>query len=77
MGKQNDAGVFQLESGAWGYRFTFTQDGKRSSKRSVKDEFGCPLKTKKEAIKARQIAIERERDTRKPKPAVRKTVKEV
>jgi integrase len=77
MGKQNDAGVFQLESGAWGYRFTFTQDGKRSSKRSVKDEFGCPLKTKREAIKARQIAIERERDTRKPKPAVRKTVKEV
>lgn len=77
MGKQNDAGVFQLDSGAWGYRFTFTQDGNRFSKRSVKDEFGCPLKTKREAIKARQIAIEREQDSRKPKPAVRKTVKEV
>lgn len=77
MGKQNDAGVFQLDGGAWGYRFTFTKDGKRSSKRSAKDEYGSPLKTKREAIKARQIAIDRELDSRKPKPAVRKTVKEV
>lgn len=77
MGKQNSAGVFQLESGLWAYRYTFTRDGKRASKRGSKDEFGAPLRTKKEAIKARQIAIEREQDFRKPKPAVRKTVKEV
>ena len=35
------------------------------------------LRTKKEAVKARQIAIEQEQDFRKPKPAVRKTIKEV
>lgn len=77
MGKQNSTGVFQLESGLWAYRYTFTRDGKRASKRGSKDEFGAPLRTKKEAVKARQIAIEQEQDFRKPKPAVRKTIKEV
>ena len=77
MGKQNSTGVFQLESGLWAYRYTFTRDGKRASKGGSKDEFGAPLRTKKEAVKARQIAIEQEQDFRKPKPAVRKTIKEV
>ena len=77
MSKQNDAGVFQLESGLWAYRYTFTRGGKRVSRQVSKDEFDCPLKTKRQAIKARQAAIDREQDFRKPKPTVRKTVREV
>lgn len=77
MGKQNDAGVFQLESGLWAFRYTFTRNGKRISKQGSKDENGCPLKTKREAIKARQIAVDNEQNARKPKPTVRKTVAEV
>lgn len=53
MGKQNDVGVFQLENGKWAFRYTFTKNGKRSSKRSCKDEFGNSLNTKRAAIKAR------------------------
>ena len=77
MGKQNDAGVFQLESGLWAFRYTFTRDGKRISKQGSKDESGCPLKTKRAAIKARQMAVDNEQNARKPKPTVRKTVAEV
>ena len=77
MGRQNDVGVFQLENGLWAYRYTFTRDGKRFSKRGSKDEFGAPLRTKKDAIKARQAALELEQDSRKPKPVARRTVKEV
>ena len=55
MGKQNDVGVFQLENGKWAFRYTFTKNGKRSSKRSCKDEFGNSLNTKRAAIKARQM----------------------
>ena len=60
MGKQNDVGVFQLENGKWAFRYTFTKNGKRSSKRSCKDEFGNSLNTKRAAIKARQIAVDAE-----------------
>ncbi len=77
MKKQNDTGVFQLENGMWAYRYTFTRDGQRYSKRGSKDEYGVPLKTKREAIKARQTAIDREQSSLRPKPTVRKTVKEV
>lgn len=77
MKKQANAGVFQLDSGMWAYRFTFTKDGKRFSRRNAKDEYGNPLRTKKEAIRARQNAIERERDSRIPKPIARKLFREV
>lgn len=77
MGKQNDVGVFQLDNGMWAFRFTFTRDGKRFSKRSAKDEFGNPLKTKREAIKARQLAVEREGDSHRIVPVVRKTCRDV
>ena len=77
MGRQNDVGVFQLENGLWAFRYTFTRDGKRISKRGSKDEFGAPLRTKKDAIKARQAALALAQDARKPKPIARRTVKEV
>ena len=77
MGRQNDVGVFQLENGLWAFRYTFTRDGKRISKRGSKDEFGAPLRTKKDAIKAGQAALALAQDARKPKPIARRTVKEV
>lgn len=60
MAKQNDVGVFQLDNGKWAFRYTFTKNGKRSSRRSCKDEFGNPLNTKRAAIKARKSAVEAE-----------------
>lgn len=77
MGKQNDVGVFQLENGKWAFRYTFTKNGKRSSKRSCKDEFGNSLNTKRAAIKARQIAVDAEALNQLLKPVERKTVAEV
>ncbi len=52
MAKEKDVGVFEVEKGQWAYRFTYTRNGKRYSKRATKDLLGKPLKTKKEAIKA-------------------------
>ncbi len=77
MGKQDDTGVFQLDNGKWAYRYTFTKNGKRSSKRSSKDEFGNPLNTKRAAIKARKIAVAAEALNQPSKPTVHKTVAEV
>lgn len=77
MGKQNDVGVFQLDNGKWAFRYTFTKNGKRSSKRSCKDEFGNPLNTKRAAIKARQIAVAAESLNQPLKQIEKKTVAEV
>ena len=73
----NDTGVFQLESGLWAFRYTFMREGKRISKQVSKDENGNVLKTKRAASKARQAAIDRVENARRPKPTVRKTVTEV
>ncbi|MEQ2489965.1 tyrosine-type recombinase/integrase [Blautia obeum] len=77
MAKQNDVGVFQLDNGKWAFRYTFTKNGKRSSRRSCKDEFGNPLNTKRAAIKARKSAIEAETLNQPLKPIIHKTVAEV
>ena len=77
MAKQNDVGVFQLDNGKWAFRYTFTKNGKRSSRRSCKDEFGNPLNTKKAAIKARKSAVEAETLNQPLKPIIHKTVAEV
>lgn len=77
MAKQNDTGVYQLKNGNWSFRYTITRDGQKKDVRKAKDENGHPLPTKKDAIKARQKAIEREKGTQAPKPVVRKTVNEV
>lgn len=53
----NDVGIIKLESGNWGYRYTYTENGKRYSKRCSKDENGKPFKTKRDAIKARAKAL--------------------
>lgn len=77
MAKQNDVGVFQLDNGKWAFRYTFTKNGKRSSRRSCKDEFGNPLNTKRVAIKARKSAVEAETLNQPLKPIIHKTVAEV
>ena len=77
MAKQNDVGVFQLDNGKWSFRYTFTKNGKRSSRRSCKDEFGNPLNTKRAAIKARKSAVEAETLNQPLKPIIHKTVAEV
>lgn len=77
MAKQNDAGVYKLKNGNWAYRYVRMVNGARKEVRKAKDEFGCPFKTKKEAIKARQVAVDLEEKSLRPKPTVRKTMEEV
>lgn len=66
MAKQADTGVYQLPNGNWSYRYTVTQNGKRKEVRKAKDEFGNPLKTKKQAITARKMALKKEHTLRAP-----------
>ncbi len=77
MAKQNDAGVYKLKNGNWAYRYVLMVNGVRKEVQKAKDEFGASFKTKREAIKARQAAIDSAQNSRKPKPTVRKTVQEV
>ena len=77
MAKLNDTGVHQLTNKNWAFRYTITADGRKKDVRKAKDEFGNPLKTKTEAIRARNKAVEREREGKKPAPKVRKSFKEV
>lgn len=78
MAKQNDTGVYQLSNGNWAYRFTFTVDGKKKNRKSVKDEFGNLLTSKRAAVLARAAAITREQEELHRQASVtRKTVQEV
>ena len=77
MAKTNDAGVYQLDNGNWAFRYTLTRDGKKRDVRRAKDLYGNPFKTKREAVGARQIAIQSDLEGRKPAPIIRRTVKEV
>ena len=77
MAKQNDTGVYKLKGGNWGFRYTITVDGQKKDVRKAKDENGNPMATKKEAIRARQFALQQEQNGSRPKPKDRKTVAEV
>ena len=79
MSKQDlSTGVYQLENGYWGYRFIVTVNGRKKAQKRVKDEQGKPYKTKNQAIKARTIAMEQERNKQlQPIQIQKKTVKEV
>ena len=84
MAKHNDTGVYQLPNGNWSYRYTITYKGNRKEVRKAKDEFGNPLKTKKQAISARKAALKKERaayplheSVNSAKPIERKAVSEV
>ena len=77
MAKQADTGVYQLNNGNWAFRYTLTKDGKRKDVRKSKDEQGNVLKTKRQAINARQAAVVQEQKKDERKVVVRKTVNEV
>lgn len=78
MAKSNDTGVYQLENGLWGYRFVMVLDGRQVSSRKTTDEFGNKLKTKKQAIKAREAAMLQARlDSERKRETVKRTVAEV
>ncbi len=77
MAKQKDAGVYQLKSGNWSFRYTLTKDGKKTDVRKAKDENGNPLLTKKDAINARKRALEAAQAAPQKKVIVRKTIQEI
>ena len=77
MAKMNDTGVYQLANKNWAFRYTITIDGKKKDVRKAKDEFGNILKTKTEAIRARNKAVEQEKEGKKPARKTRKTVEAV
>ena len=75
MAKQNDAGVYKLKNGNWAYRYVLMVNGIRKEVRKAKDEFGASFKTKREAIKARQAAIDSAQNSRKRfKRSIKNTV---
>jgi hypothetical protein len=57
MANLNSTGVYQKENGFWEYRFVVVVDGKQIARKKSTDEFGKKLKTKSEAIRAREAAI--------------------
>ena len=74
----NNAGVYQKDNGYWEYRFVMMVDGKKINKKKSTDAFGNKLKTKKEAIKAREAAMLEARSGKIETPIVtRRMVKEV
>lgn len=77
MAKAKDVGVYQLKGGNWSFRYTITTDGRKKDVRKAKDGQGNPLRTKAEAIHARNKAMQQEQEGTKPKPIKRKTVAEV
>ena len=71
-------GVYQKDNGYWEYRFVMMVDGKQVNKKKSTDAFGNKLKTKKDAIKAREAAMLAARAEPEEKPRVlRRTVKDV
>ena len=71
-------GVYQLENGLWGYRYTVTINGKKKDVKKTRDDLGKPFKTDKAAYRARETALVKEKEcqTHKPKMA-RMTFQEV
>lgn len=74
----NFPGVYQLENGLWGYRYTVTINGKKKDVKKTKDELGKPFKTDKAAYRARETALVKEKEIRIHKPKMaRMTFQEV
>ena len=71
-------GVYQKDNGFWEYRFIMVVNGRKINKKKSTDAFGNKLKTKKEAIKAREAAMVAARNGNIEKQTVmRRTVAEV
>ena len=48
MADTTKSGVYQLENGMWGFRYTVTYNGKRKDVKRQKDELGRILKQRKQ-----------------------------
>ena len=71
-------GLYQLENGLWGYRYTVTINGKKKDVKKTKDDLGKPFKTDKAAYRARETALVKEKVCRTHKPKMaRMTFQEV
>ena len=80
MSEQQFTGVYQLDNGYWGYRFTVVVNGKKKSQRRVQDENGNPYTTKRKAAKARAAALTQEQAKAllpPQKEVIKKTVSEI
>lgn len=78
MAGKCENGVFQQENGVWAYRFSIIIDGRRITRKKSTDENGNKLKTQKQAIKAREVAITNAHlEMKRKQKVVRRTVKEV
>lgn len=70
-------GIFKLDNGCFGYRYTSTSDGKRKDVKRTTDDNGKPFKTEKAAVRARASAIASAEIQKLPKPKKRKTLSDV
>ena len=78
MAKNKKIGVYQLENGMWGFRFSLSINGITKDIKRTKDELGNPIKTEKAAVKAREQAIKYEYIKRTAKSVIKKvTMSEV
>ena len=68
MADTTKSGVYQLENGMCGFRYTVTYNGKRKDVKRQKDELGRILKTEKAALRARESAMLHDKMSRIKKP---------
>ena len=68
MADTTKSGVYQLENGMSGFRYTVTYNGKRKDVKRQKDELGRILKTEKAALRARESAMLHDKMSRIKKP---------
>lgn len=45
----NDTGVYKLNDGGWGFRYTISVDNRRKDVKRVRDANGNPMRTKRAA----------------------------
>lgn len=70
-------GIFQLENGYWGYRYTYYDNGKRKDVKKTKDKNGNSFKTERAATTAREEAKFQQKLKTREKPAARVTFSDV
>ncbi len=71
-------GVYQVRNGLWGYRFSIVVDGRRVSRKKTTDQDGNQLKTQRQALKAREQAIQQlQTDAKRQRKISRRTFEEV
>ena len=78
MGQKKEPGVYKLENGCWGYRFSIIIDGQRISRKKSTDAEGNKLCSRKQAAKAREEAIIQAKIDRERRRTIhRRTIAEV